>query len=127
MLLLVVAARSARAETDPAVATALSVAPTVAGLGVILALEAMGAHNGDAHPAAIGGTAVGLAAVVVGPTLGHLYAGSPWSRGLKIRLVGLGLVGAGVTVVATAEPTSCPGVCFRPADLAALALVGQAS
>ena len=78
----------APSERSPALATGLALAPSAVGAGLI----AIGIA-GDGSDA----FGVGLATVVVGPSLGHIYAGSYWRAAgmIGLRTAGLGLVAVG--------------------------------
>jgi hypothetical protein len=84
---MMLAAGAARAdevpgERDPVHAGILSIGVPLAGVALVTVASKI-----DSGP--IG--AVGGAAIVIGPSLGHIYAGTPWNTGLKMRVAGLGV------------------------------------
>jgi hypothetical protein len=110
---------------SPARAAALSAAPFGAGLalavgGLIVANQRTcttsqtgGSTCTDHYDSGVGMTIAGGVLVAVGPSLGHVYAGHVWTTGLKIRLAGLGLAGAGFAGLLLSDH-SCTGfVCTK--------------
>lgn len=103
----------------------LPVATTVGGIAIVAAIEATGVYNGFDHPqrnVAAVGTAVGVAAIAVGPSVGHLYTGDVWNRGLQVRLASLGVMAAGFAIAETGEPLGC-SFCLRTRDYPAIAMI----
>jgi hypothetical protein len=104
------------------VADALSVSPTLLGLGV----AGVGLYIANLDPTCTGDPSVppyyrtckdhfplglsitiaGGVLVAVGPSLGHIYNGRAWTTGLKVRLVGAG-VGALGWAIAALGPSDC--------------------
>jgi hypothetical protein len=85
---------------DPDTARALSLLPTAGGavaLAIAVPLATGRGSTGTTGGAFVLGTLGGLG-VTFGPTIGHVYAGRWWSRGLKIRLYGLATAAAGALV-----------------------------
>ena len=78
------------APRDPSTALWLSLGMTLGGVGLIAAAVA-------SHDSAITGMlgTVGALGVIAGPSLGHVYAGRLWNRGLELRLYGLGTAAIG--------------------------------
>ncbi len=75
-------------------------------LGVTLGGWVLVAATGDILPAA---GAIGVVAMLVGPTVGHAYAGKTWNTGLKMRLAGIGVIGVAAFAAggAVASSRSC--------------------
>jgi hypothetical protein len=80
-------------EKSPALALALSLLGTGAGVAALFAAS-------DVDDGEVVG-ALGVAALVVGPSLGHLYAGEPGRavRHAGVRLGALAIMGAGLAMV----------------------------
>src|SRR5579862_3990083 len=104
--LVVALATTSVAAADPApkspdTALWLSLATSVAGLGLEFVSadagirpQAYGGNHNLVEPTAGG---VGAAALIVGPSLGRIYADAPlWNKGTTLRAVGLGVAALGV-------------------------------
>lgn len=90
---------------SPGTAVFLSAGATVAGIAM-LAAERTTSDYDVQRALAIGG----LAAIAIGPTLGHAYAGRAWNTGLKVRLISLGVaIGSLAIGLAACPPFS--GAC----------------
>jgi len=126
---------------SPDVANALSVAPTLAGFG----LAVTGLIWANREPTCTGdpGTPVGVTCVdhfdvglgltiaggvllAGGPSLGHIYAGHPWSTGLKVRLAGVGIGGLGVLGIIVA-PSDCGKIVCAGQGIGLLVVIGGAA
>lgn len=83
------------APYDPTVALALSLGATAVGYGVLYA---------GVDRRSDGLTAVGLAGIGLGPSIGHWYSGHVLTRGLGFRVVGAATAAAGALVMVS----SCP-------------------
>ena len=81
---------------SPTPAIALSLGGTAAGIGLI----ALGGNIHHEDEVELPLVATGVAAVVLGPSFGELYAGRGWTPGLSMRAGGLllGAVGFGVAL-----------------------------
>jgi hypothetical protein len=96
-----VAAADPPAPSSPGAAVGVSLGVTAAGLGLVfvgadaaIRPQAYGSIQSVVEGVAVG---VGSAALLVGPSLGRaFYAHSLWSTGLALRLIGVGVGGAGV-------------------------------
>jgi hypothetical protein len=136
---LVAASSVARAETlkSEGVASALSVSPTVVGLG----LAGAGLYianldptcSGDSNVACVDHFPLGLkltvaggALLAVGPSLGHIYNGRPWTTGLKVRLVGTGIAGLGLATAVFA-PSDCDAFVCPLQGVGMLVVIGGAA
>jgi len=100
-------AADARDDKSPALALGLSLLGTGAGVAALFAAS-------DVEDGEIVG-ALGVAALVVGPSLGHIYAGEPGRavRHAGVRLGALAIMGAGLAMVlsspcAFASENECP-------------------
>jgi len=109
-------------------ALALSVGGTVASWSLLIALpyamDRWGAHPVGSAEAGIGITAeaVGAIGAVLAPSFGHWYAGGGWTRGLTLRVAGLGVAAAGLGVgVAACLPE---GECDGAAVIGVAAAIG---
>ena len=91
---------------SPAVALGLSAGITVGGVALLATASAIQPDN-DTEVALV---TSGLVLAAVGPTVGNIYAGKVWNRGLQLRLAGLptGLLGVGIMVAANCY-LGCPG------------------
>ena len=100
--LLTATARADSPERSPGIALGLSAGTTVA--GALLTLSALDGWEGKK-----GLVGLGSALVVLGPTLGNIYAGDVWNTGLKLRVasVGAALVGVGVVGAADCFMSNC--------------------
>lgn len=92
---------------DEDVALGATIAGTV-GAGVLLGI-AGGHTSAEWRPAA-----VELAAAVIAPTFGHVYAGDYLSPGLGLRVAGAGLLALGVYDWSLPYHTSSPTLEFSP-------------
>ena len=99
----------ARDDKSPAVALGLSLLGTGAGVAALFAAS----HVDDGEMVG----ALGVAALVVGPSLGHLYAGEPGRavRHAGVRLGALAIMGAGLAMVlsspcAFGSENECPEI-----------------
>ncbi|MDB4959273.1 MAG: hypothetical protein JWO36_6842 [Myxococcales bacterium] len=81
---------------SPATAVALSLGVTLGGYGMAALGSSLDRHSGSSSPNAL--TSVGALVGLVGPSVGHLYAGDAWNRGLAIRASGLAAALVGVAV-----------------------------
>ena len=82
-------------EKSPETAVGLSLATTASGVGVLaLAYEL---RSTDSTTALV---TFGVALTVIGPTVGHAYAGQAWNAGLGLRLasVATGVIGGALLV-----------------------------
>ncbi len=91
VLVLVLGASSAHADRDPWRATKVSVGLTA--VGGVVALPLLFVESSPARNVVL---ASAVTAFAVGPSVGHLYAGELWNRGLPMRLGGAALVTAGL-------------------------------
>ena len=111
---------------NPKVALALSAGTTVIGGGLLIAAAALtdSQSNFKKDPAVLGFIAGGVATILVGPTLGHVYAGRTWNRWLRLRLVGAGAVVAGGAIALSGGGDACgfPGARCSGAQSAAFLL-----
>jgi hypothetical protein len=57
----------------------------------------------DLFDVGVGITVGGGVLIGVGPSLGHVYAGDVWTTGLKLRLAGIGIAGAGLVALGFAH------------------------
>lgn len=91
-VLLALLANTAHADRDPRFATRLSIGITAGGGALALPLLFV-------EPSPVRNVVLGSAvtAFAVGPSVGHLYAGELWNRGLAKRLGGAALVTAGLS------------------------------
>jgi hypothetical protein len=95
-------------DRSPALAGLISIGMPVTGVLLASAAARVGA-TGKTAAAVLG--SIGAAMIVVGPTLGHTYAGRTWNPGLKWRLITLG-VAAGALIplsACTGRDFSCNG------------------
>jgi hypothetical protein len=68
--------------------------------------------NEPGSPPAIAtvGYFTGLVGVVIAPSLGHWYAGERWTRGMTLRLAGLGTAAlGGLAMIGACLPETCGG------------------
>ena len=113
------------AAKTPSTALALSLSPTLVGLSLgIFALVVTDSNTANAgtEPIATGLMIAGAAAFLIGPTLGHVYSGSTWNRGLKIRLAGLGIAALGGIV--GAGDCHSGAICSNQLGGIAMAVIG---
>jgi hypothetical protein len=130
-------APATRPQRSPALASSLSVVPTLAGTGLVIAglvianrpQECSGDPSVppyvtciDHFPAGFRMTVIGGALLAVGPSLGHLYNRRAWTTGLKIRCVGAGIAALGIGVAMI--PSECGKFVCGPQALGALAMIG---
>jgi hypothetical protein len=99
---------------NPATAVLLSLGVTAGGIGLILVGDS-GSNNGGAL------ATFGAIAMLVGPTVGHTYAGKTWNAGLATRLVGLGATYVGIYMAITDK---CAYNSCRSNDNADVVLMG---
>jgi hypothetical protein len=85
------------------VALGLSLTTTLGSVVLLGAIE-------DGYDAPRSLLALGFAGVVLGPTTGHVYAGHYVTRGLVVRLAGLGVAAFGI-FAAPCPPDSHSSVC----------------
>lgn len=100
---------------SPGTAVFLSAGTTVAGVAM---LAAAGTSSDFRSALVIGG----LAAIAIGPTMGHAYAGRAWNPSLKVRLISLG-VATGSLAIGLAACPPFSGAC-KSDGAVALASVG---
>ncbi len=88
-------------------AVALSLGVTVAGVVAV----GIGAMKVNGESPAVGGVlvGVGIGALLVSPTVGHIYAGHTWNSGLRLRVIGLAIgipssLGAATCLFARCDP-----------------------
>ncbi len=117
----------ARKEKNPMIALALSAGTTVIGGGLLITAAALEEPQSDfkKNSALLGLMGGGIVAVLVGPTLGHVYAGDAWNRWLRLRLLGAGgVVAGGLIAGASANGDACgfPGTSCSSAQTAAFGL-----
>ena len=85
-------------------ALALSIAGTLGSAGL---LGAGVASAGNGHVAMLG---VGALASVVGPSIGHIYAGEYLTAGLVTRVVGMAAFALGASVIVNCDDEGCDTV-----------------
>jgi hypothetical protein len=83
---------------DPAIALVLSLGGTAAAWSLTLA-----AANRREDSTAL--LATGVAGTFIAPSLGHIYAGAPLTRGLGVRLLGAAVTLVGYYIVVNPEDT----------------------
>ena len=125
MLLVATAHADSRETKSPAVAAGLSIPPTLVGLGLatvglfVANIDVTCSGDPSVPPGVtcsedyfdlgLGLTIAGGAVLAVGPSLGHIYAGKPWSTGLKVRLAGVAASALGLGAVLL-DPNDCGDV-----------------
>ena len=110
---------------SPVVSVVLPIAVMVAGISLLPIVDQQEFEaRGGAKTAwnALGWT--GIAAFVVGPSLGQIYAGNPWNTGLKIRLLGAATMATGVTIAATGPHSGAATLTARDGVGLLIALLG---
>ena len=111
---------------SPSTALWWSAGTTGAGLALLLAAKVI-YPDFPSHSTPLDVMLVGsIGALVVGPTLGHTYAGKTWNRWLGVRLAGLGVVGVGAVVSLALAASVChpDGVGCLVLGLGASAVLG---
>jgi hypothetical protein len=91
-------ARATADRKNPNTALAISLLTTLGGYGMLFLGESM-ANQGTTGAGWLAFT--GATLTIVGPTLGHTYAGKTWNTGLAVRIVGLGAASAGLLAALT--------------------------
>lgn len=131
-LVLVVSARAALADDGAAsdapkseyVATALSVVGSLAGPALLIGGISIGVRDcASCGTVGDGVFAAGVAATVVAPSAGSIYAGKLGTRGMAMRGAGVGMIAGAVTL---AESSCTDGSACEPGAQLALAVVGAA-
>ena len=108
---------AASPSKSPVVAGLLSTSITLGGPAIFLVVrEAHGAFSLPSEaPAYYGVLIPTLAAFLVGPTMGHVYAGRTWNRWLAVRIGGIV-----VTLLGAALTGNCDGPCGPGLPIAAV-------
>src|SRR5262245_24061662 len=99
---------------DPTTATLLAVGGTVVSWGLVGAAVA---NAGNDTAAAALGTVGGLG-TFIGPSLGGWYSHTYFTRGMKWRIAGLGVLGAAAAAIVS------EGVCFDHCDESGALVLG---
>lgn len=107
---------------SPGTALLISLGVTAGGYGLVALADAHHSSSGGSNPLAT----VGAIAALVGPSLGHTYAGRTWNTGLGVRLVGAGSAVLGAVMVVSDSCFLADGPCQSNgnADLGGVLLVG---
>jgi hypothetical protein len=112
------------ARKDPRFAAAWSWIPTLAGAAMIATGVALLGPDTGGTPTTTTLIVGGTAGIVVGPTLGHVYAEHTWSAGLALRVIGLPVgFASGLALAGCGVGGRCPGAA---AVAAAIGFLGGA-
>ncbi len=102
VLMIAILARTAHADSSDdgskseALALGLAIGGTAIGPSLVMLAFDNDAYDTRLHAEYVPIMITGCAAIVLGPSLGNVYAGKLWSTGLGLRLAGGAVLGAGV-------------------------------